>query len=501
MAVLGLAVAGAGVRLWPRSALWLDEAQSVSFARLPLLDVAPALREDGAPPLYYLLLHGWIRVFGNGDAAVRSLSAALSLAAVAVAAVAARRLGGPRAAVGLACVMLLNPFAVRYGAEARMYSLVMLEVAAGLVLLERAAREQPAPGRRTLAGIALVTAALLYTHYWSIYLLGATAAAVLIAVAGRQRRRGRWLRVLAAMAAGGVLWLPWLPTFRFQSQRTGTPWSSEPQIVNPFSAATRGAPSGADAATLALSIALGALALVAVLAALRALRARRTRPAADRAVLVTASVVVACAALATIGARLSDSATSPRYTSVMFPLVMVLAGIGLAALPTRWLRASGAAVVLALSAALVVNEIDTPRTRAQVVHAALASRARPGDLVVYCPDQLGPALERLIERDGPSGVDQAVFPAGSAPERVDWIDYEQRYADAAPAAAAARWHAAAGASTVYLVWSATYPPTQRPCSELARALARRRPGSRELVADDPRVADHAALWSFPGSTP
>src|SRR3954468_16100993 len=78
------ALVGAVLRGWPRSAMWLDEAQSVSFASLPLTRIPGALRQDGAPPLYYLLLHVWIRLFGDSDAAVRSLSVVLSLAGMLV---------------------------------------------------------------------------------------------------------------------------------------------------------------------------------------------------------------------------------------------------------------------------------------------------------------------------------------------------------------------------------------------------------------------------------
>ena len=54
--------------------LWLDETLSVNIARLPLTKIPQALSHDGAPPLYYVLLHFWIRVFGDGDVAVRALA-------------------------------------------------------------------------------------------------------------------------------------------------------------------------------------------------------------------------------------------------------------------------------------------------------------------------------------------------------------------------------------------------------------------------------------------
>ena len=42
------------------------------------------------------------------------------------------------------------------------------------------------------------------------------------------------VRVLGAMAAGGVLWLPWVPAFRFQAEHTATPWTAPPTLWNVF---------------------------------------------------------------------------------------------------------------------------------------------------------------------------------------------------------------------------------------------------------------------------
>ena len=45
--------------------MWLDEAQTVNIASFPLRSIAGELRLDGAPPLYYYLLHVWMGVFGD----------------------------------------------------------------------------------------------------------------------------------------------------------------------------------------------------------------------------------------------------------------------------------------------------------------------------------------------------------------------------------------------------------------------------------------------------
>src|SRR5713101_2100352 len=90
-------VAGVVLRFVTRSDLWLDEALTVNISRLPLSDLHEALRHDGAPPLFYLLLHGWISVFGDSDVAVRALAGVFSVATLPVIWFAGRRLGRPGA--------------------------------------------------------------------------------------------------------------------------------------------------------------------------------------------------------------------------------------------------------------------------------------------------------------------------------------------------------------------------------------------------------------------
>ena len=79
VAVVAIAI-GIVTRFVTRSALWLDEALSVDIARLPISEIPQALKHDGHPPLYYVLLHGWTELFGTGDVAVRALSGVFGLA-------------------------------------------------------------------------------------------------------------------------------------------------------------------------------------------------------------------------------------------------------------------------------------------------------------------------------------------------------------------------------------------------------------------------------------
>ena len=110
------------------------------------------LRTDGAPPGYYLLLHGWMTLFGDSDVAVRSLSVLFSLVTLAVIALLVRRIADTRVAIAVTVLLATNPFVIRYATEGRMYALVMLEVVIGMTVLDACLRRpslaRRRPGRR-----------------------------------------------------------------------------------------------------------------------------------------------------------------------------------------------------------------------------------------------------------------------------------------------------------------------------------------------------------------
>src|SRR5229473_7337335 len=54
-----------------------DEVWSIKAASLNSSAEMAALKADVHPPLYFLILHAWIRLFGTGERAVRSLSGLL----------------------------------------------------------------------------------------------------------------------------------------------------------------------------------------------------------------------------------------------------------------------------------------------------------------------------------------------------------------------------------------------------------------------------------------
>ena len=66
------------------SGYWIDEAITVGIASHDVRDIPDMLRLDGSPPLFYLLLHGWMALAGTGEAATRAPALLFALLAVPV---------------------------------------------------------------------------------------------------------------------------------------------------------------------------------------------------------------------------------------------------------------------------------------------------------------------------------------------------------------------------------------------------------------------------------
>ncbi len=486
-----LVAVGVALRLGSTSPLWLDEALSANIASLPVGDLLDALRRDGHPPLYYLLLHGWSGLFGEGDHAVRALSGVFGLATLPLVWFAGRRAGGPACAVGVTVLYATSPFAIRYSTETRMYSLVALLVVAGWLAVRRA---QDRPTLARLALVSLLAGLLLLTHYWSLFLLAAVGACLLAQVV-RDRLAGRPAgvpaRLAVALAAGAILFLPWLPAFLAQAGSTGTPWGAPARPAVMLFQTLGDWGGGPASESLFLGLCLVLLGLLALLG--RAVDTNRieldlgTRPAARG----EWAVAVLTLALAVVVSYASRAAFAGRYTAVIHPLVVLVAALGVVVLPGRRLRVAVVGAIALGGVGFGVANLLIDRTQAGQIADAIAAEAGPDDVVAYCPDQLGPGTTRLLG-DEPPG---ATFPEAGDPRFVDWVDYAARVEAGDPAAFADEVVERAGAGAVWLVWSGQYRTVEGVCEELVNALAARRPGWSVVVESGDQF-EHAWLHRY-----
>ncbi len=495
-AAVVVVTAGILLRFWTRSDLWLDEAQTLSIARLPVSRIGSALRQDGAPPLYYLLLHWWTGLFGTSTFAVRALPGLLGTGNLPLAWLAGRRLGGDRVASASLLLTASSPFAIWYSTDNRMYALVMVEVLAGGLLLASALAH---PRWWNLAGVALCAGAVLYTHYWALFLLPVLLAG-LVWIAWRSSHSGPALLAAGAVGLGCLSFLPWLPSFLFQLHHTGTPWTTPvglsmlPDTVLQFS-------GGSTNAGVCLEAILGFLAL-AGLAGVATGAGRieldlRARPRGRW----LAGLVAGTLLTAVIGGTLAGTGFQDRYAAVVFPPFALLCAYGTVSLSPSWLRRVILAVAVVLGLVGAIPNVTADRTQATQVAAAIRSQSHPGDVVGYCPDQLGPDAARLLP--GSLRLTQLTFPRYGSPQRVDWVNYLSAVHHSDPAAFAERLLADAGAThTVWFVWQTGYRGFGDDCRKIADALMAARPDLVRRVSPQwPAFMEPSRLTIFRPLTP
>ena len=189
-----------------RESLWFDEGYTAWMVSHSPGEIIRLILADTAPPLYYLLLHGWTEVFGRSEIALRSLSATCSILTLLVGFGIARRMLRKPAAVAAAMWLLSFSFLqMWYAREARAYALMGLM---GVAAFDWLQRHLAAGHRRWLIPLALLIAAEMYTHnMMAPYAMGLVLAWLVLPSEHSMRRRIAEMSLVTGVAA--ALYLPW----------------------------------------------------------------------------------------------------------------------------------------------------------------------------------------------------------------------------------------------------------------------------------------------------
>jgi len=204
---------GAVLRLFMLRArsLWFDEASTLLLASVPLARLpATIVRDEGNPPLFAALMHGWIALFSDPLFGLRLFSALSGIAALFAFRALARRVLPEKARAPALFFAAFSSYWVHLAQDGRVYSfLLLLALLAAIVVWDLGER----PTVRRWAAYAALGVAGLYAHYYFAVVLAGHALWLLV----RARRERRPLRDWAlAHAAIAAVFLPWLPHFRDQ---------------------------------------------------------------------------------------------------------------------------------------------------------------------------------------------------------------------------------------------------------------------------------------------
>jgi mannosyltransferase len=391
---------------------WLDEAttwQIVAHGLGHVLHQVP--QTESTPPLYYVLLWAWSRVFGLSEAGLRSLSAVFGTATIVVMWAIGRRLVSERVGLVAALLTAANPFLVWYSQEARAYALLLLLSAVSLLALLWALES---PSARRLLAWGASAALALAAHYYAAVVIVPEALWLAVAL----RRRGALtlervgLGVLPIILVAGAQ----LPLMIHQNDgRAGyiaNAGSLPYRVVQLFKQDLIG--DGQPVKALLTAICAAAVVIALGLLVARGRREERT------AALVPLAVGLGGVLVAIIVAKIGTDYFIARNLLPTWPALMLVVAIGLGVSRAGRLGALGAALLVIVGLVCVVN-VDT-NARYQRVDWRGAARI------------LGPATEpRAIVSDVHSAVELdpylrglGVFPQAAAPVREVDLVWMQR---------------------------------------------------------------------------
>lgn len=182
--------------------IWIDEAFSWYVATTRGL--RHILLIENSPPLYYLLLRGWVAVAGASEAALRLPSALAGTLFVATVLWAGQEIFDARVAIWSGAAAALAPIHIYYSQEARAYALLVLFLLLTYVLVWRALRTNTWPRWALVSASALLA---LYTHYFAV--VGLLPSAFLLLLWWERARCWRYGAAMLASALGFAPWVVW----------------------------------------------------------------------------------------------------------------------------------------------------------------------------------------------------------------------------------------------------------------------------------------------------
>jgi len=404
------------------ASLWMDEGLSIGISSQPFFDIPGVLKQDGAPPLYYLMLHVWMELFGNDPSATQGLSVAISLIAVPGGLWAGWTLFNRRAGLICAALAAFNPFLTTYAQETRMYSLMVV-----LSLLTCAAfvHVYVFRNRRYLPLFAVLLAAILYTHSWGIFVTAGILVSLLPPFLATDDRRAFFKDVLIGFTGALVLFLPWVPTLLYQTAHTGAPWLNSPRFGAPVQISK--SLLGGGTVTVALILAAGS-GLAAVLAARGGATAdgETVQPRDRTAVYTLICIGVATLAIAWLFSQVTPAWTT-RYLGVALGPLFLLSALGLSKAGKLGLVAL--VIVLGIWSVPKTTNLEN-KSNVSDLGAQANPRLKKGDVVVT----LQPEQQPLVNYNLKAGLVHATQLGRPATFGVmDWRDAYDKLEDATPA--------------------------------------------------------------------
>jgi len=208
--------------------MWLDEANSVYIANNNFIELISHLQNDSSPPIYYLFLSVWIRLFGISELAVRGFSSLFYVFSVFSIYLVCKSLYDRKTGFLCSFLYLVSSIAIRNAQNARMYSLLGL-IAVWSIYFFFKFFIVNSSSRKHFVFFIIFNALGILTHYWFFFII-LSQLIVCVFVS----RKKLMVFSFGALLSGVPFALLWLPSFLMQLGNGSTSWMWKPTMREAF---------------------------------------------------------------------------------------------------------------------------------------------------------------------------------------------------------------------------------------------------------------------------
>lgn len=334
---------------------------------------------DKHPPGHVLLLHFWMRWFGDSEWSLRVPGVLAGIAAVYALYRLGRTLVSERVGLITAGIAAVSQMPVYYSQDARAYVFLLLGCtlcAQGFLALQSAQGSAIAPWRQRLL-LLLVASATSYLHYFGLLFVALLGLYALIPLVRRKSSFADWS---VPFLGSALLYLPWLRVVMTHATKRSS-WMPEPS--ERFVEVTIRQLTDNQSIAWFLLLAVGAIIHVAEF--LRARHSTSSGPHRSKLVSPIVLTLTAWIVSCVLGAALVTYAVIPvicaRNLIIILPALYLLLAIALDKIDRSILRGVPVAATLAIVGLLyqliVVDRYYTRRTKRdyRAIAAFLKSQA------------------------------------------------------------------------------------------------------------------------------
>ncbi|MFZ9847973.1 MAG: glycosyltransferase family 39 protein [Flavobacteriales bacterium] len=203
--------------------IWLDEGISIAMGKLNFAQLLDKSAVDTFPPLYYLMLHYWMLLFGDSEFSARFLSLLFSMATIIVTYQLCKHLWQEKVATIAAFLLAISVFHIEHAQEVRMYSLVsFLSVSSCYLFLKWKEKQSTI----WVVLLFIFNLLFLYSHILAIFFIAAQNIYYLSLIDKGAIKLKSWIIFNFLLL---LCFAPWIQMFLYQASAwQSTTWMPTP---------------------------------------------------------------------------------------------------------------------------------------------------------------------------------------------------------------------------------------------------------------------------------